>query len=154
VKEAGIEGIGEVVQFLGLPGSQTFERVFVLANGSGQLPGKNRRVSGKVKRLGGENSGGLMIPMVLAGNACRQPGQHDLRTGQAKDADDLLDDRSRRPGSEGNQNVLTRCVPAIEEPDVGDAQRTYGSPALAFPYQPERASVFPAGGIGSRVAAR
>lgn len=62
-------GIGEVIDLLGLPGMKALGQICQsqAVSRGGDLLRKPRRVARKVERFGGDDTGGLVVPMVFPG---------------------------------------------------------------------------------------
>src|SRR5438067_846332 len=112
--------VRKVINLLGLPGTQPFTIVVdavVLLWGL-KLFREHYRICGDIERFGGQNSGRLMVIVVLARNVQRQPGQDNFRPRQPDQPNHLLQRSAMPPGLEGVQNVLSGRVQALKEPNV------------------------------------
>jgi hypothetical protein len=89
VLRIAFKGVGEIIKFLGLPGTQPFGHVHhaVQIPRSRNLFRENRGITGKVECFRGDHAGGLMIPVIFAGDLNGQQGHDYFRPSDADKPD-------------------------------------------------------------------
>ncbi len=88
-----------------------------------ELLAEGGRITRKIERFIGNDGSSLVIGVILARNAGRQPGQNHFRTRKADQAYDLPQDRAMVPALERAQYVLRGNIRSVQEPDVHDSER-------------------------------
>ena len=146
-------GIGEVIDFLGLPGTEIFEIGFEAAKRNGDLGRENGGIAGEIESLSGENAGGLVIAVVFTDERAGKKGEDDFGAGEANEADEIFESAAVAPVGEGLQDVLRGGVLAAEKPDMSDAEGSAGATRFDFANVAEGGGLLGADFVGSAAAA-
>src|SRR5258708_9130871 len=71
--------VGKVINFLGLPGAQVFEKRLEAAHGSGELLGKRGGIASKVESFRGQDTARLMVALIFTDECTREKSEDQLR---------------------------------------------------------------------------
>ena len=124
-KEVEMNGVGDIIDFLGLPGTKSFA---VIADAqaiarSFELLGKSQRIGGKVEGLGRKHPSALMVFMVFTDNVVWHPGEDDFRASDANEAHHFFERLPVSPSFERMEDVASGSVGSVQKPRMGDSVR-------------------------------